>query len=80
MKLETCSLFPEEVSQNNYFLKPTVLERLGYLETWSRVKALHNLSVVKETVGPVSDGHHTAAATVYVNAVHISECQPDVRG
>ncbi len=51
-----------------------------YLESRSRVEALHNLSVIKKTVGSVSDGYHTTAATVDVDAVHVSERQADVCG
>lgn len=53
---------------------------LVYLESRCRVEALYNLSVVKKTVGSVSDGNHTAAAAVDVNAVHVSEGQADMCG
>lgn len=51
-----------------------------YLEPWSGIKAFHNLSVVKQAVGPISDGNHSTAAAVDVNAVHVSERQADVCG
>lgn len=53
---------------------------LVYLESRSRVEALDNLRVVKQTVGSVSDGDHPAAAAVDVDAVHVSERQADVCG
>lgn len=53
---------------------------LVYLETRSRVKALYKLSVVKETVSSISDGYHSTAAAVDVDAVHVSERQSDVSG
>lgn len=53
---------------------------LVYLESRSRVEALYNLSVVKKTVGSISDGYHTAAAAVDVDAVHVSKRQADVCG
>lgn len=56
------------------------LVSLGYLESWSGVKPLNNLSVVKETVSSVSDGYHSPAAAVNVDAVHVSKCQSNVCG
>lgn len=53
---------------------------LVYLESRSRIEALYNLSVVKKTVGSISDGYHTTAAAVDVDAVHVSERQADVCG
>lgn len=53
---------------------------LWYLESRSRVETLHDLGVVEEAVGAVSDGHHAAAATVDVDAVHVPESQADVSG
>lgn len=44
------------------------------------MKALYNLSVVKETVGSISDSNHSAASAVDVDAVHVSERQSDVCG
>lgn len=54
--------------------------RLVYLESWSRVETFHNLCVVKQTVGSISNGYYAAAAAVDVNAVHVSKCQTDVCG
>lgn len=53
---------------------------LVYLESRSRIEALYNLSVVKKTVSSISDGYHTTAAAVDVDAVHVSERQADVCG
>lgn len=53
---------------------------LVYLESWSRIEALYNLSIVKETICSVSDGDHATAAAVNIDAVHVSERQADVCG
>lgn len=51
-----------------------------YLEPRSRIEALYNFSVVKKTVGSISDGYHSTTAAVDVNAVHVSKRQADVCG
>lgn len=54
--------------------------RRSYLEAGGGIEPLHDLGVVEEAVGSVSDGHHAAAATIDVDAVHVAEGQADVRG
>lgn len=54
--------------------------QMAYLQPRSRIEALNNLGVVKKAVGSVSDGYHTATATVDVDAVHIAKGQADVCG
>lgn len=51
-----------------------------HLESRSWIEAFDYLSVVKQTVGPVPDGHHSSASAVDVNAVHVAEGQADVGG
>lgn len=51
-----------------------------YLEPRCRIEALYDLSVVKKTVGSVSDGDHATTAAVDVDAVHVPKRQADVRG
>lgn len=51
-----------------------------YLEPWRWVESLYDLGVVEEAVGSVADGHHSAAAAIDVDAVHVAEGQADVGG
>lgn len=68
-------------SQKLIYLQPASKHRQGgHLQPRRRVKALHDFAVVEEAVGAVANGHHAAAAAVDVDAVHVPEGQPDVRG
>lgn len=51
-----------------------------HLQSRGRIETFHYLGVVKETVGAVTDGNHTSATAIYVNAVHVAEGQADMSG
>lgn len=65
--------FMGELSLNNTICS-THLQSRGGVETFNY------LGVVKQTVGPVTDSHHTSAAAVDIDAVHVAEGQADVSG
>lgn len=51
-----------------------------HLQSRGGVETFNYLGVVKQTVGPVTDSHHTSATAVDVDAVHVAEGQADVSG
>lgn len=50
------------------------------LQPRGRVETFNYFGVVKKTIGSITDGHHTSATAVDVNAVHVAEGQTDVSG
>ncbi len=51
-----------------------------HLQPRGRVETFNYLGVIKKTIGSITDGHHTSATAVDVNAVHVTEGQTDVSG